>query len=546
MKKLIPFYFLFLLSFVSTAQENVYFPPEFEKQEGLLLTWDYNDQRNPVTAAIAKAVQPSAKVWIVYYPGTAPMDTNDIRNFLRDHGVPDEGVHLIPGWTETLWIRDYGPMAGYSEETLPFSRIFMDAGYSAYGRPKDDSIPTQLANLWNIPVMNMPLEFEGGNVLLDGLGRGWGSTRIFSQNPGYSQSQVKAMMEDYFGLYDFMFLEKLNHSGGGIWCHVDMFMKILDSETIMISEYPDFVPDHDLIESFVLTLQNTMNAHDRYYKTVRIPAPPKADGTWATTQNDEMRTYTNSIIINDVIVIPSYNLPEYDSIARQVYAESMPGYRLEMVDASVLTPLYGALHCIVKEVTKPQYLRIKHKKIAGMQPYQQQWYIEANVDVNVTLDSSWIFYRHSPGEEFIKAGLYGGCPYYGAYIQNVQPGDTVDYYLMAAYDGDVVTMPPSAPGGHYSFWFDPALNIAEMPYTKFNPEIFPNPSDGKFTLAGLLPGKEYELSVTDLSGKTIVNRMLNGSSASLDLSNDLMPGIYLLHVKSGTDFSGRQKLIIHQ
>ena len=131
MKKRIPLFILLLMAFSAFSQENVYFPPEFEKQEGLLLTWDYNDQRNPVTAAIAKAVQPSATVWIIYYPGTAPMDTNDIRNYLRDHGVPDEGVYLIPGWTETLWIRDYGPFAGYTEETLPFSHIFMDAGYLA-------------------------------------------------------------------------------------------------------------------------------------------------------------------------------------------------------------------------------------------------------------------------------------------------------------------------------------------------------------------------------------------------------------------------------
>ncbi|MDY0335898.1 MAG: agmatine deiminase family protein, partial [Bacteroidales bacterium] len=103
--------FIFLVSGLNAQQ--VYYPPEFAPQQGLLLTWDYHPQRNMITAAIARAVQPSATVWVIYYPGQAPMDTTEIRTYLRDHLVPGENVHLIPGWTETLWIRDYGPFAGY-------------------------------------------------------------------------------------------------------------------------------------------------------------------------------------------------------------------------------------------------------------------------------------------------------------------------------------------------------------------------------------------------------------------------------------------------
>jgi agmatine deiminase len=538
---------ILLMTFAEMNGQNAYFPPEFEKQEGLLLTWDYHDLRNPVTAAVAKAVQPSATVWIIYYPGQAPMDTIEIRDFLRDHGVPDENVHLIPAWTETLWIRDYGPFTGYDLQSLPPSRYFVDAGYSNYNRPRDDSIPTQLANYWGIPAVDMPLQFEGGNVLFDGTGRGWGSTRIFEQNSGYSQTQVKEMMEEFFGLDDFMFLQKLTNSGGGLWAHVDMYMKILDSETIMINEYPDHVPDYFLIESFAMLLGEMTNFDGTPYRIVRIPAPPKADGTWAVTQNDEMRTYTNSIIINDVIVVPSYNLPEYDSAAKQIYSENMPGYRIEMVDATVLTPLYGALHCITKEVTKPEYLRIRHKKITGEQEYTRPYVvIDARIDCNLVADSSYVYYRFNGSETFERVPLAPGCPYYVGVIQDVQPTDTIDYYLYTARNGDEVALPPPAPAGYYTFWFDQTVSVDQLAQEPAKLHIYPNPSDGYFTVINPDPFNSGILEITDIFGKQLVRKVLQPGTVSLNLSATLSSGVYMLRFQTKNFPVIHTKLVIEK
>ena len=542
MKKI---YSIVLLTIISLAAicQDVYFPPEFEKQEGLLLTWDYNDSRNPITAAIAKAVQPSAKVWVIYYPGTAPMDTTDIRNYLRDHGVPDDNVYLIPGWTETLWIRDYGPFTGYSTGEIT-GRLFLDAGYSAYGRPKDDSIPTQLANYFNIPVNDFPVEFEGGNFLTDGLGRGWGSTRIFSQNPGMTQQEVKETMEEYLGLDDMMFLEALTNSGGGIWCHVDMFMKILDSETIMISEYPDFVPDYELIESFVDTLEKMTNANGREYKVVRIPAPPKADGNWATTQNDEMRTYTNSIIINDVIVVPSYNLPEYDSTAKEVYETHMPGYRIEMVDAAPLTPLYGALHCIAREVTKPDYLRINHSKITGMQDFEDPFLIEAEVFFHGTLDSAFVHYKKVEDTEYDKIALNGAGNNYSATITDITWNDTLQYYLTASMGDDHVSFPPQGEGGAFTFWFDPSVKVEESFEETRLVAIYPNPSQGEFSIT--VSGIDFpvELQVFDMTGKCIHEEVLNSGNIQILLPSKVGRGVYTLKIESSGKILAVDKIVI--
>jgi len=539
--------FLFFILFSSSLfSQNIYFPPEFQKQEGLLLTWDYNDSRNPATAAIAKAVQPSAKVWVIYYPGPAPMDTTEIRNYLRDHGVPDENVFLIPAYTETLWIRDYGPFTGYDLNGSESERLFLDAGYSNYGRPNDDAIPTQIANLMGITVNDFPLQFEGGNLLTDGLGRGWGSTRIFSQNPDMTHEEVKQMMEEYLGLDEMTFLQALVNSGGGIWCHVDMFIKILDSETILISEYPDFVPDYNLIESFVDTLSKMTNANGQEYQIVRIPAPPKADGTWASTQNDEMRTYTNSIIINDVIVIPSYNLPEYDSAAKLVYQQYMPGYRLALVDATALTPLYGALHCIAKEVTKPDYLWINHNKNVGLSTYTDPFMIEAEIFSDSGPDSAFVFYKTTDDSGFEKLEMNGNMNDFSAAISDISINDTIQYFIKAYLNEDYITFPPQGEGGAFSFWFDPSVLIHEVNDSSANLKIFPNPSNGCFAISIDGFNEPVEFTIQQIDGRIVDYSILKSTFQQFNFSDHLAEGIYLLNFRFKNGAPVIRKLIVQQ
>ncbi len=544
MNKIFTLTFLVIIS-VNAFGQDMYFPPEFEKQEGLLLTWDYNDSRNPITAAIAKAVQPSARVWVIYYPGTAPMDTTEIRDYLRNHSVPDANVFLIPAWTETLWIRDYGPFAGYNLEVSSPERLFFDAGYSNYGRPNDDAIPTQLGDLMNIAVQDFPLQFEGGNVLTDGLGRAWGSTRIFSQNPQMTPKEVEVMMESYFGIDDMMFLEAVVNSGGGIWCHVDMFMKILDSETIMISEYPDFVPDYALIESFVDTLSKMTNANGRAYQIVRIPAPPKANGQWATSQNDEMRTYTNSIIINDVVVVPSYDLPIYDSLAFQIYSEQMPGYRIEMVEAVELTPLYGSLHCISKEVTKADFLKINHAKLCGMKDYTDPFFIETEIWTDGQPDSAFVFYKTLGEPNFNKTALTASGDVFKAALANIEYRDTITYFLSVFKAGDQTNFPTQGAGGAYTFWFDPSVDIRESVLSNNETfDVFPNPASQAFSIGLSLDDFPYHLDIFNAMGKSVFQAAILQNYQFIPVATNLPNGLYYLQLQKDARILGRQKLLI--
>lgn len=511
------------------AQVAVINPAEFEKNEGVLLVWDYAPSRDSITANIAKAAQQAGKVWIVYYPGQAPWDTTQIRNYLYSRGVLPVNLYFTPGWTETLWIRDFGPAVLYGDFGQGSERFIVDMGYSAYGRPKDDSIPSQLARQWGWQKQNFPIQIEGGNLMFDGLRRGFASKRVLSQNPQYSASLLRNLFIDRFQVDDFVFLENLNNSGGGIWKHIDMWMKVLDYETILVSSYPENLPDYPVIEQNVIYLRSLQNAFGKPYTIIRIPAPPKADGTWATTQNDEMRTYTNSLIINNTVIVPSYNLPEYDNLAKQIYQQAMPGYKIVMVDSRNLTTLGGAIHCITREIPAPKFARIVHRKVTGVQSYSPDFYIYSNCTSTSSIQRMWLYYKKNQQSEYTRLPVYMACPENIGIIEGLMPGDTVSYYLEAVTAHGNITYPLAAPAGNFTFWFDQAVGVSETSEMG-RLHIFPQPATEGFFAKFPTAENQGQLRIFDQAGRIVYHSDTFISGAKIDPK--LSPGHYVVLVRT--------------
>lgn len=522
--------FMLTCSMLLFGQLAIVNPAEFEKNEGVMLVWDYSPSRDSITANITRVAQKAGKVWIIYYPGTAPADTTQIRAYLYSKGVSPDSLYFVPAWTETLWIRDFGPMFAYGSYGGGLDRFIYDAGYSAYSRPKDDSIPRQISRIWSIPYAQLGLEIEGGNIIFDGLMRGFGSKRIWQQNPGLTPEELRNLLIEKFNLSDFIFLDNLNFSGGGIWKHVDMYMKLIDYETILVSSYPEHLPDYPVIESIVTLLESTNNYFGKPYKVIRLPAPPKADGTWATTQNDEMRTYTNSLIINNTVIVPSYNLPEWDQHARAIYTEAMPGYTVEMVDSRMLTILGGAIHCITREVPAKHFSRIIHEKITGSIDYQENIMVHCQAVSDTLVASMWLYYRSKATEEFLKTPVQLTCPTHYGTITGIHPVDTVQYYLKLITLNDSITYPASAPEGYFSFWFNP-VGQNELNQSLNDLIVVPNPSKGIFSIKGTLK-KEAKvlLEVFDLKGIVVYSKESEGLAE--EYLTNLKPGIYFIIISS--------------
>jgi agmatine deiminase len=241
--------------------------------------------------------------------------------------------------------------------------MFVDWKYNR-PRPLDDQIPVYIANLMNTPLyqaITPPYDFiaTGGNFMTDGHGTGFSSKLVLNENPTKTEAQIDTIAKKFMGLSRYIKMNNLPYDGIH---HIDMHMKLLDEETLLVGQYPAGIADGPQIEANLqYILNNFQTCYGRPFNVVRIPMPPDAYGRYPNTGGD-YRTFTNSVIINKTVIVPTYEL-QYDTTALRIYREAMPGYRVVGINCNQTITALGAIHCIVKELGSKEPVYISHAKI---------------------------------------------------------------------------------------------------------------------------------------------------------------------------------------
>ena len=530
-------YILLLLTLLSSnllAQVAITMPAEYEKNEGVILTWPYMADMDSLVAEISGYAAASGDVWLIFNPDSTVTDTSDIRAFLQSTGNNHDNVFFVPGYSNTFFIREYGPMIGYGVFDQLLVRYLGDPVFDAYNRPADDSIPKQLADYWQSDYAAYNLAFEPGNVLTDGEKNAFVSDAVLEENLPMSEEEIKQQLAQLLNVSDVTILQAPQKSGGGSMKSLDMFMKLLDSETMLITEIPDTLPDFNLIENNVSIIQGMTNTYESPYKIVRVQAAPLDNGKYDTTLNGEQRSYTNALILNNLILIPAYNNPPYDSAAFHLYKDNTYGMAIRMIDATKLSAIHAAIHTITKEKPQEHFLRINHKKIENTQDYQGEEYtITCMANGDDVLDNMWLYYRFNDDTSFQKTTIHLVCPTYYGVIENVSLSDTIHYYLEAnEVNGTTVTYPLAAPQGYFSFWFN-VTAVDETNGFLSAISIAPNPVFDYFKIKGIVKREYFELF--DVGGRKVMDGLAEPGS-KVHLNQSLKPGLYLLKVSTDRGF----------
>lgn len=88
----------------------------------------------------------------------------------------------------------------------------------------------------------------------------------------------------------------------------------------------------------------------------------------------------------------------------------------------------------------------------------------------------------------------------------------------------------------------PATNLEENFVNQANPVVYPNPSNGDFSISFSKSG-EMELSIVDVMGREVLHRNIEfkeGQDLSLNLANTLKPGMYYLKFGKGNTYVVRK------
>jgi len=308
---------------------------EWENIQSLMVSWvAFKD----VLAEIVAAAKKECEVLIVC------RDKNLARLELEEKGIDcNHNITFLETQVNTVWVRDYGPQSIYVDGSL----AFVDWQYNR-PRPADDQLSYAVAKHYQRECYGSQdseaILFTGGNFITDGKGTAFSSKLILEENE--MPSRVPVMMKQYMGIEELITLDTLQYD---VIHHLDMHMKLLDEETLLIGQYPEGVSDGPIIEKNVAYIKEHLETPTgNPYKIIRIPMPPDQMGAYPD-QMGFYRNYTNAVFVNKSILVPIYN-SSYDRIALDIWKASMPDYKIIPIDANDLIEAGGALHCVTKEI----------------------------------------------------------------------------------------------------------------------------------------------------------------------------------------------------
>ncbi|HSA24624.1 MAG TPA: agmatine deiminase family protein, partial [Myxococcota bacterium] len=245
---------------------------------------------------------------------------------------------------DSVWSRDYGPV-GIDEASHTLGIV--DPTYRHYAsRPDDDDIPCRVAVEAGAACHTTTLILDGGNYMTDGRGSVFLTRRIYDWNSQLSEAQVNQLLRDYLGaqslhVFDYAVDEYGDPADGT--GHIDMFAKLLPGCVVLVVDTDD-APFAAVCDAAAATFAGLECVPGQNYQVLRVPGWYQSDGWWGVWY-----TYTNSLIINDTVLVPSYSGGQ-DAAARAVYQQALPGYTVALLNTDEPILSGGSIHCITKEI----------------------------------------------------------------------------------------------------------------------------------------------------------------------------------------------------
>lgn len=484
---------------------------EWEELQGILITWaSYSN----ILQQVVDHAQEEGLVYIVCN------DSNQVKNSLTNAGVPLENLVYIETAFNSVWVRDYGPWTIYNDYAGQMS--LTDWVYNR-PRPYDDVIPVTFADLYryNIYEMTQPpndLVATGGNFMTDGHGTAFSSELVLNENPGKTEAQINAIVEQFMGVDRYIKLENLPYDGIH---HIDMHMKLLDEETLLVGQYPEGVADGPQIEqNLQYILDNVPTCFGNQYDVVRIPMPPDQYGYYPH-QGGDYRTFTNSLIVNKTVIIPIYET-QYDTTAYRIYQNAMPGYNIVGIDSDVIIPALGTIHCITKEIGADNTIFISHEKLKNTTQTIEDYEVRAFVRTMGGVSQATLYWEADvPTLDFEAVPMTEVAPdSFVAYIPAHDPGTRLHYYIeVEANNGKIIRKPMTAPDGFFRFNIESDPTAIEEPETPGWVQFelfqnFPNPVGPKTSIAyTLAKTSDVELTVYNMAGQKVQTLVASQQSA---------------------------------
>jgi agmatine/peptidylarginine deiminase len=321
-------------------------PGEHAPADGIIMAWSGGAAINQISAQMIRHITTTgaAKVYLVFTSAaTRDAQMNSPTSTLRVQNPDLSRIVPIVAPLNAVWMRDYGPRYVYEGDC----RVIVDHRYNVTSRTLDDAFPTVFAPFKRHAIYAMNMLHGGGNYHLDSEGNGFATRLVVNENPSLGASGVVNTWRNFQGVETTLF-DPFPTSVDATQ-HIDMWLQVASDDTVFVSQWPSTSGT-----PFTVTEAAASSLASRGYRVFRLPArrltsPVSGSGTHYT--------YTNMVIVNDLILLPTYSnttmasgSPSLNQQALDTVRAAMPGKTVVQIPCENLVYLSGVMHCIVMHV----------------------------------------------------------------------------------------------------------------------------------------------------------------------------------------------------
>jgi len=526
---------------------------EWEELQGVIITWT---SQLTILRQIVDYAQEEGTVYIIC------SDSNSVKSYLQQYNIPLYNLEFLITNFNSIWVRDYGPWTAYTNDFDTLNII--DWIYNR-PRPLDDVTPVFFANYISAPIYQTTtppynLTHAGGNLMVDGHGTAFSSKLILNENGTKTEAQIDEIMNLFLGINRYIKMDNLPYD---VIHHIDMHIKLLDEETLLVGEYPPGVADGPQIEANLqYVINNFQTCFGRQFKVVRIPMPPDQNGQYPPS--GQYRTYTNSFIVNKTVIVPTYEY-QYDTTAIRIYKEAMPGYDVVGINCNSIIGSLGAIHCIMKEVGVFKPVWISHAKMEPVIYDGDSIAIGAIIKTKSGIADASVYWTTDTTSGFTSSSMQFVSGDSAVGFIPAQLDSTVIYYYISATsnDGKTITKPLVAPDGFYNFLVKNSVtDLTEtiQPDEFYLFQNYPNPFNPVTKIKYQIPlsppllkgeseaGGFVTLKVYDILGNevvTLVNENEPAGYYEVEFDGTGLPsGTYFYQMKAGNLVETKKMLLL--
>ncbi len=330
---------------------NKILPSEWAEQSFVQLTWphagtDWNYMLNEVNECfknIALTIIKHQNLLIVC------SNITEIKVILGD--IDYARITFAEIASNDTWARDHGGISVYENGEM---NIY-DFTFNGWGKKFEAQLDNQITQkLYEMGIFgksnyrNMKhFVLEGGSIESDGKGTLLTtSTCLMSENRNDStQDEIERQLKEFFGASNILWLHHGYLAGDDTDSHIDTLARLCPNDTIMYVQCKDENDEHfEELQKMEEELHAFKNAEGEPFKLIALPM---ADAVY--DEGDRLpATYANFLIINNAVLVPTYNSPK-DKIALNQIQKVFPEREVVGIDCSALIKQNGSLHCVTMQ-----------------------------------------------------------------------------------------------------------------------------------------------------------------------------------------------------